>query len=604
MFEVKKFNKKYSLLTSFVRDKKQMKKYLEDKILLEFYMQNNQLLEKFINNLKILYNNEKVENIVMAIINNKHFEKLKIVSYNLNQYINWYKYYNRSLESITAIDWSIIENYNQKFNGFEIERKVLDLCFINNYKETIYINDHDIKNIFTHTNSLNTKRKLFSLLKNNRLDFFAFIINKLNKYNINIENMDNIFNEELNDSIYNKEIKENLSEQDFIYLIIYFFKTATPKEQKIIEELIDSKNYELISDILHLKTKYSFAKYIKENDIEKDIFSLNTMGSHEISIIISDILSPKVKLDIKYFENLRYSVGEDIYNKFYENHKELLDLLTNILYDNFSKLTKEEQKSIYNYVKSLSQDKKSLLIDEITLINLELRKLYKEQYLDVICKSNNIIEKAAQKEIKDTTFKKHNVRVYELKDEEPFTFLITVMHNKARDGFLNMYGRPAHKLTINDPANFCRDLSGGSEIISTSIINEKFIDTFVGPYADVMYVFSDIKEEDILSICHQDAAFPPKIEENIDLFSKETPMGIEELMRETRRNGAYNEIAIKRKRTDKKRIMPTAILCYDKINDISIKHAEYFNIPIIVINTKTYKNLKNYTVEKDKRYSI
>ena len=52
--------------------------------------------------------------------------------------------------------------------------------------------------------------------------------------------------------------------------------------------------------------------------------------------------------------------------------------------------------------------------------------------------------------------------------------------------------------------------------------------------------------------------------------------------------------------------MPTAILCYDKINDISIRHAEYFKIPIIVINTKTYRNLKNFTKteEKENSYTI
>ena len=180
------------------------------------------------------------------------------------------------------------------------------------------------------------------------------------------------------------------------------------------------------------------------------------------------------------------------------------------------------------------------------------------------------------------------------------TFLITVMHNKARDGFLNMYGRPAHKLTINDPSNFCKDLEGGSEIISTSMIDDRFIDTFVGPDADVMYIFSDLESQDILSICHEDAGFPPKIEDNLDLFPRNIPMGPEELMRETINNRDYNEIAIKRKRNEKTRVMPTAILCYDKINDASIRHAEYFNVPIIVINTKKYKALKNYTEAKEK----
>lgn len=71
-------------------------------------------------------------------------------------------------------------------------------------------------------------------------------------------------------------------------------------------------------------------------------------------------------------------------------------------------------------------------------------------------------------------------------------------------------------------------------------------------------------------------------------------------MRETIRNNDYNEIAIRRKRLNGTRIIPTAILCYDEINDISIKHAEYFNIPIVVIKTKTYELLQHYTDKKER----
>ena len=600
MYELKKFQKKYPLLTEFVSDKKKIKTLLEDKKLSEFYIKENNLLESFINNLKLIYNDEKVKNIVMDFINNKNYDKLKKVSYNLNEFITRYKFYDENLESIKEIDWLIIENEGFHFNEFELENIVLELCFINNYKEIIYVNNYDIKDIFMKTSSLVTKRKLYSLLKNNNLDFFAFIINILSKYNINIENIDDIFNKEIHDSIYNPEIRENLSEQDFLKLITYYFDSATPKEHKKINSLIEDKNYELISNILLKRGDYKFSRYIEEDEFEKDIFSLEKVDLYQISEIIYDRLSRKEKLNIEYLNKLSYSVGQKSYTEFYEKNRELLDLLMNLHYQNFVKLTKEEQKAIYKYIKDLKEDEKQLLVEEIKLINAELRTLYRNKFLEVFLNSNNIIEKAKEKEIIDTYEKKHNIRIYELKDEEPFTFLITVMHNQARDTFLNMYGRPAHKLTINNPSNFCKDLQGGSEIISTSMINDRFIDTFVGPYADVMYIFSDLESDDILSICHEDAAFPPKIEDNLDLFSNNAPVGPEELMRETINNRDYNEIAIKRKRDEKTRIMPTAILCYDEINDTSIRHAEYFNIPIIVINTKTYKALKDYTKPKEK----
>lgn len=604
MFETKKFKKKYPLLTEFITDKKKMKKFLEDKNLYELYLQENETLDKFITNIKKVYNSEKVENIVMDIINAKDYKKLKIVSYNLNQFISWYKSYNGNLDSINEIDWLIIENKGQKFNGFEIEEITLNMCFVNNYKNPIYINNHDIKDIFIRTNSLVTKRKLYSLLKNNNLDFFVFIMNKLSKYNIEIENIDSIFESEVDDRIYNPEITNKMSEQDFLRLIIYYFDIANKREKEIINNLIDAKNYELISDILHLKSRKSFFDLVKADEIDKDLLSLKNINVYQIYNILYDILSPKEKLDIEYLNNLSYSIGRDNYDEFYQKHKDLLDLLTKIHYENFCKLTKEEQKSIYTYIKSLTQDKKNILIEEIKQINLELRTLYRNEYLKVVKNSDNIINKAEDKEVKDTRGKKHNIRVYELKDEEPFTLLITVMHNKARDRFLNMYGRPAHKLTIDDPSNFCKDLKGGSEYISASMISDNFIETFVGPNADVMYVFSDLETEDFINICHKDAALPPKIEENVDLFLEISPVGPRELMIKTKHNRDYNEIAIRRKRKDNTRIMPMAILCFDKINDTSIKHAEYFNIPIIVINTKTYKNLKYYTETKEETYKI
>lgn len=604
MFEISKFKKRFPLLTQFITDKNKMKKILNDEQILDFYQKENTLLEQFINNLKLIYSEEKTRNIIIDFISNKKFTKLQLVSYNLNQCINWTKHYHNNLEPIKDIEWSIIENNNQKYYGYDIERIVLNLCFIYNYKNNITINNYDIKDIFLKTDSLITKRTLYSLLKNNNLTFFAFIINELTKYNIHIENIDNLFKEEINDKLYNKEIKDNLSEEDFLKLIIYYFNNASRSDKKIISKLLETKNYTLISDILHLKGEYKFSRSIEEDEVSKDIFSLINIDSYQISSIIYDILSPREKLDIEYLYGLKSSIEYNKYEEFYAKHIEVLDLLTSIDTYDSKKYNLEQQKSIYKYVKSLTKKQKDLIIEEIKNINLEIRNLFREEYLEVFKKSNNIFNKSETKIIKDSQEKEHTLKVYELKDEEPFTFLITVMHEKARDNNLNMYNRPAHKLTINDPSNFCKDLEGGSEIISTSMINDRFIDTFVGPYANVMYIFANLNSDDILSVCHEDAAFPPVIDENMDLFSKNKPVGPEELMIETMHNRDYNEIAIRRKRKDNTRIMPSAILCFDKINDESIKHAKYFNIPIIVIKTKTYKYLNNYTtsLENNRRY--
>ncbi len=39
----------------------------------------------------------------------------------------------------------------------------------------------------------------------------------------------------------------------------------------------------------------------------------------------------------------------------------------------------------------------------------------------------------------------------------------------------------------------------------------------------------------------------------------------------------------------KEKFKPNYLVCYDNVNQYTIKHAQYFNIPIYVINTNAYE---------------
>ena len=595
MFEKSKFKKKYPLLIPYVQNKELMKKLLGDSEFEDYYYKKSNILLDFTEKLKMLYSDEEVINIFLGHLNNFKSYNFKDDYDNLSRYIRCCKEFdNGNIDVLKDLGWKRIKS--DPF--YVIEPTVISLLFKKYYTTPVMIKGVDVLDLFV-SQSLDVKKRLLELAKNNNLDFFAFVVEELRKYRISINNLEEILQTEVNDKIYHPITREKLGEKNFARLIVFYFNNAYYKDKEVINKLLEADNYELLTDILHFRADYKFCRYVKEGEYECDLFSLSSMQNYDRLNIICNYISPKVRLDVKYLANIKFSISDnEAYDRFYAKHSETLDLLHSLEYNIFKNLSIEEQKRLYTYIKSLDDNKRSLLVEEIKEINIEMRDLYKNEYANKFNDSHSIVDKAQSIEIKDTKNNVHNVRVYELKDEEPFTFLITVMHHKARLHTMNMYGRPAHKLTIDNPENFCRDLNGGSEIISTSMINERFIDTFVGPFADVMYIFADIKADDVLGICHEDGAYPPKVDSDRDLFERGEPVGPDDLMRQTISNRYYNEIAIRRKRKDGTRIMPTAILCYDEINDISLKHAEYFNIPIIVINTKTYRNLAGYTDER------
>ena len=110
------------------------------------------------------------------------------------------------------------------------------------------------------------------------------------------------------------------------------------------------------------------------------------------------------------------------------------------------------------------------------------------------------------------------------------------------------------------------------------MVNQNWVANFLGPFPDIMYVFSDIPPEKIIDISHTYGGFPHRISDIEELFHQdaETP---EEFMLNTMtyhffdNYKNYKEIAIEREN-----VKPTAILCFDKVNDDSIKHAEHYGI--------------------------
>ena len=597
MFEIGKLKKKYPLLFGYVKDRQLISKLINDSKFSEFYKEEEESISSFISALKLVYSDIEVSNIIINLIEKSSYYNFSSSINNFLKYIQYIKKYNNgNIDILIGIKWDEI---NKIYSG-DIEKQVLALCFKKYYLKPIYINNVDILTIFLKTDSFEIKEQLLNMVKSNNLDFFASIITELQKQGINIENLDKIIDYKINENLFSEKTKAMLGEKAYNNFILRYFgnKGISFTDKKIIDRILEVENYELLSDLINNSGDYPFSRAMTESEASNDIFSLSKLKTNDIRIIINNYLSQDLRLNFRYLYYLKNSISNTtLCDELYNKHSEVLSLLERISYDTFSKLSIEEQKEIYKYIKSLDEMQKKSIIEEIKEINDEISNLYKKEYSKTFKTAESIIDKASAKQVEDSKNEKHNVNVYELKDDEEFTFLITVMNKRYRDEVLNMYGRPAHRATIEDPSNFCQDLSGGAEIISTSMINDKYIMTFSGFNADIMYLFSDVDASDIISICPEDGGYPPQIDETRELFYRTNPVSPNEFINETQSTGRnnYNEIAIRRKKSNGKKIMPSAILCFDKINDESIKHAEYFGIPIVLINTKTYKYLKNVT---------
>lgn len=609
MFELSKIKKQYPILSPYVTDKKLIKFLLKDVEFQNFYTKNIKSLQRYIDNLKEIYDDEFVLERIDELVRERNYALYDICSYNLWCYVSEAKEISGSADAFKGVSWSTIVNSNQQVNYYSMQRKVYNLCFKKDYKTPISIRNYDMSEIFMSTDSVMVKAAIYKLLQNGNLDFFAFIINKLYDRKIKIkldsETLNVMFSNEIADELYSQSILDNLGEDVFLELLAYYLNSDNKYIRTTIVGILKAKNYTLIKDLIKagLIDKIGI---IKESEYDKDVFSISGVKVIDKIDVLKSIIHLKEDINFTLLKPLRRFVTHEVYEEFYSKYGEIIDIFKQLRYDEFTKLSTEELMKLHNYLKSLDEDKQALIRNCIKELNIELKQFYQNDYAEEINKSNEIVELATLKKVKDSKKKTHEVKVYELKDNKPYKFLVTVMHKDGRGPRdSNLYGRPAHILTINNPAFFCQDLPGGSEIISTSLVSDQLLSVYCGYYPDIMYVFSNVSADDILSVHFDDGTHSPKIadlEHNQTIFHNNSdPYTSDDLIRRTQR-GWHNEIAIRRKNKNGKKILPTAILCYDDINDASLKHAEYFNIPIIVVKTQTYENIsKIIDEEKNKK---
>ena len=366
------------------------------------------------------------------------------------------------------------------------------------------------------------------------------------------------------------------------------------KEYEKIFQISSSGNYELIQDIVNYDT-YGFSfKSIKDEDIDKKLLESNIGSYNKNEVLLNKFFGIERK-DNHYIKLYLSSINKvELPNEFKEKYEKLLSLLNQIY-----NATDEEIIEISN---KLSIDKRDEYRKLIYDCERDGNEVIKQQFSkDLEEKNKEVLNVASHKVLTSQSGK--NIDVYEL-NGQPFTMLvhaITDNRMSSNNGLVSQL--------IENPEMW-NGIMSGNKHISTSLISDKYMVTYGLPNNEstLMFGFNKIPSQSIKFTDINDAGIDRNADANIDYNMRNrifiadinTVTTVDDLMEKTiqlnmRKNPnsrMWNEIGLSRidENTGEK-LQPNYIVCMDYISESSKKAAEYFNIPIYLIQRKEYKEL-------------
>ena len=476
-------------------------------------------------------------------------------------------------EFLGHISWNKSQGYNNtKDNSNYINNKTLDFLYSNN--------EIGKSKVWLFVNTKNIRIDLINkILEDGYEQGLLYVFN-------NIPDIKNImegngFDTRLLDmNFINKFDLE-------VYKWILSQSTAyTSKEIDKILKIYEIGNYELISDIC--KYGRDIFYLLKEEDFNKSIYELSVDDNYKYYL--------KIK---KIFLDKEYGISENDANNYYtlisridssNNKYELLKKYSNeytfyklinseykLIKENINRYTKEEIEQFkrnYNEIEAYLSS-----LERITFVEL-IKKEFNNFNKDI--KSNPLLDENGEP-ILDNNGKE--IDVYNL-EGQPYMMMAHCIPTKKEDGWNN--AKIGNKLQENP--NIWDEETGGNNVICSSIISNENVtsSTSVGLFAflnrtEVIYGFNNFPEDIIYGAYNHDMGSKMHGFNTKEKYYEQVPLPFEI---QNKKN--YNEVIINRKDKNGNRIRPDYIICFDKINDQSIKHAKYFEIPIYVINTQIY----------------
>ena len=361
-----------------------------------------------------------------------------------------------------------------------------------------------------------------------------------------------------------------------------FFSKKDEYNTKLFK-MVDVNNYELIKDIISYNIEYF--KNVNDNEIAKDSLSVFKFERKEFFLFKYCGITKEEFNFIHLFLN---SINQIEYPKeFTEKYASVLGLLNKVFNGNDDELlvlgqTMDSNKKEY-YKKLIYECEE----DGDILIQQHFSK-------ELDQKQKKLIGKHVPK-TKETA-SGYQIDYYELTGE-PFTMLIhcIVDNNLSNNNNLG-------KEIVKDPSLWSKQ-NNGNEHISMSLISDKYVANYGNPM--VIYGFSDVPFQSIKYMQPGDAGIDRKYKKKKGVYKRigkeyqkhtnavTTP---NDLINNSR--GDYNEVVVSRINDETNDpLLPNYIVCFDRVNEDSKRAAEYFKIPIIIINTKFYRKSLSITEE-------
>lgn len=462
-----------------------------------------------------------------------------------------------------AIESNFIEILNNNPDGFD------------EYFKIVYgINRNMVIGIFTRMADDELAKKFpyitlntfkFILIDNN--DYYSFRNVPIALYNNNKKEYLDLFKVALNNCTDTYTVKSLLNTIAQKTNDSYFLSIAKLLADKS-EEHIDAHNiFSSINDTYNLQEIYTNWNQYCNAYYQQSIYNINDVEKQK------DILCKKL-----------YNIGfEKMKNRYYQyiiaNRTNEID--QNIVW--FEKIimstTKEEIIQVYN---------------ETININNELKTTYEDIAKQIDIDSKKSISDVSKYQVSEELRVKTigNIGIYDI-SETNFNLII---HNISAG--LSFSHREISERSNTDFSTWGNPNVEGSITISTSEISNKFLGHLTrkkNNQPEVIFAFSNIPEEDVFFSGIYDIGLNTRTKNYSDLHPSDG-LGQHFLANQLMTNcfHDYNEIAINRftDKTKTKKRMPNYIVCYDEVNELSLKYAEYFNIPILFIDTKkcAYKN--------------
>ena len=360
--------------------------------------------------------------------------------------------------------------------------------------------------------------------------------------------------DKIKEKIYDKEVEKY---SDGLFLIT----------KKIVNLYDKKENYSLL--LTDNMKKYIIKEMINNSKNMHDVFyKYDTLKMRNILI---DRYFKDIPLNFLKNLNVMIQYNDSLNNKILDEKR--TNIYKKIL--NFENLNYDERKELY-YACAKYENLAELFYDDY-------RKCRDNTYNNLIDLAINPKKMYNLLSIEKT--KKYGVPIYELNGENFYAFVhITGPYKYNHNFYVEAWKE------------------GLYDSVSLSFIGNNNITTFGDPKESIAFGFSKLDYKRIIHLRNSDSF--SNYNSMDDCFSDYiqkmyTPAN---LIKETR---GYNEIVYQEKSRNIKldTIVPDYVMCYDEVTDSDINVAKYYNLPIVLINTKKYKfNNKIIDVSESEKY--